>query len=299
MSEIANNQLTPAAEQATTGNLAGAGNNYSGMTSAEIKELALKSMNKAEPATVPVATVPEDEIPDDLKSKSAGELAKELFNLRKLQGSQNNELGELRKFKKETDSLAEQMKEYHIDASAQKLIKSEIRGMSDEEKTGFYEKFSENPEEALLPIIQKSMRPFLTIQARQNNEAEIRRLKEEKKDTLVPYDEVEVNKIINSFNYDGRNELFDQYGSGAFETAYDIHFKRNVQSAVDKRLSETADRAKQETAEEESKKVRAFTEPQGIASIPKGGNRINDEEYLRTLSIKELAKLAGKPPDLY
>lgn len=221
-----------------------------------------------------------EEVPDDLKDKSQAELVKILVNLRKLKGRQDQELGELRKFKKQQEELQAQMEEQNLSASAQKMVDAQVKGMTPEERTAFYDKFAEDPETALLPLIQKAMHPILIQQAKQNNEAVVKRLKESTKDSLVPYDEEGVNKIIASYQKGNRNELFDKYGSDAFQVAYDIYFKQNIETAVEKRLTE--EREKLET------NANPYVEPQGVST----GKTAKPTDYEK-MSFEELRKLVG------
>lgn len=250
------------------------------MTADELrKEILSTQASEPEEAESESVETPE-EVPDDLKDKSQAELVKILVNLRKLKGRQDQELGELRKFKKQQEELQAQMEEQNLSASAQKMVDAQVKGMTPEERTAFYDKFAEDPEAALLPLIQKAMHPILIQQAKQNNEAVVKRLKETTKDSLVPYDEEGVNKIIASYQKGNRNELFDKYGSDAFQVAYDIYFKQNIETAVEKRLAE--EREKLET------NANPYVEPQGVST----GKTAKPTDYEK-MSFEELRKLVG------
>ena len=259
------------------------GKNPEEMTAEELREEITRAQ-----ATEPQEEKPQKteriETPEDLQGKSQDELVKMVVNLRKLKGQQDRELGELRKFKKQQEELQKQMEEQNLSASAQRMINAEVRGMTPEERTAFYDKFAEDPESALLPIIQKAMHPILIQQAKQNNEAVVKRLKESTKDSLVPYDEEGVNKIIASYNKNGRNELFDKYGSDAFQVAYDIYFKQNINAAVERKLAE--EREKMSGTPQVP-----YTEPQGVTTS-KGARTIDYEK----LSFEELRKMVGGTP---
>ena len=259
------------------------GKNPEEMTAEELREEITRAQ-----ATEPQEEKPQKteriETPEDLQGKSQDELVKMVVNLRKLKGQQDQELGELRKFKKQQEELQKQMEEQNLIASAQRMINAEVRGMTPEERTAFYDKFAEDPESALLPIIQKAMHPILIQQAKQNNEAVVKRLKESTKDSLVPYDEEGVNKIIASYNKNGRNELFDKYGSDAFQVAYDIYFKQNINAAVERKLAE--EREKMSGTPQVP-----YTEPQGVTTS-KGARTIDYEK----LSFEELRKMVGGTP---
>lgn len=259
------------------------GKNPEEMTAEELREEITRAQ-----ATEPQEEQPQKtegiETPEDLQGKSQDELVKMVVNLRKLKGQQDQELGELRKFKKQQEELQKQMEEQNLSASAQRMINAEVRGMTPEERTAFYDKFAEDPESALLPIIQKAMHPILIQQAKQNNETVVKRLKESTKDSLVPYDEEGVNKIIASYNKNGRNELFDKYGSDAFQVAYDIYFKQNINAAVERKLAE--EREKMSGTPQVP-----YTEPQGVTTS-KGARTIDYEK----LSFEELRKMVGGTP---
>ena len=259
------------------------GKNPEEMTAEELREEITRAQ-----ATEPQEEQPQKteriETPEDLQGKSQDELVKMVVNLRKLKGQQDQELGELRKFKKQQEELQKQMEEQNLSASAQRMINAEARGMTPEERTAFYDKFAEDPESALLPIIQKAMHPILIQQAKQNNETVVKRLKESTKDSLVPYDEEGVNKIIASYNKNGRNELFDKYGSDAFQVAYDIYFKQNINAAVERKLAE--EREKMSGTPQVP-----YTEPQGVTTS-KSARTIDYEK----LSFEELRKMVGGTP---
>lgn len=278
------------------------------MTSSELKKEILKAQSEKaiepEEETPETIEVPEEtpqvkqkeieseETPEDLKDKSHAELVKILVNLRKLKGQQDQELGELRKFKKQQEEIQARMDEQNLSSSAQKLIRSEIKQMSPEEKQAFYDKFAEDPAGALYPLIQQAIHPIMVHQAKQHNEAVVARLKEATKDSLVPYEEDEINKIIASYNKNGRNELFDQYGSEAFQVAYDQYFKQNIAAAVEKRIQEAAEKARQEALE--GRKVNPYVEPQGVSAASKSGKLT--QEDLDKMSFEEIRKLVGGSP---
>ncbi len=254
------------------------------MTADELRKkiLSTQASEPEEAESESIETPEEGEIPDDLKDKSQAELVKILVNLRKLKGRQDQELGELRKFKKQQEELQAQMEEQNLSASAQKMVDAQVKGMTPEERIAFYDKFAEDPEAALLPLIQKAMHPILIQQAKQNNEAVVKRLKESTKDSLVPYDEEGVNKIIASYQKGNRNELFDKYGSEAFQVAYDIYFKQNINSAVEKHLAEEKERIAKEV------KANPYVEPQGVST----GKTAKPTDYEK-MSFEELRKLVG------
>ena len=263
---------------------------------------ALEALVKGKPAPVkPVEPAkegepppaPEEELPDDLKGKSAEELAKAYLNIRRLHAKQDEELGILRKFKEEAVSLDEQMKQYQIDATSRHIVETEIKGMNDEEKQKFYDDFSEDPVKALMPYISKAIKPIAVVQARQANETEISRLIEANKDKRVPYDRKAVDKILASYTAaDGRNELFDRYGTKAFGEAFKIYRDQNLDAAIEKENKAFIEKANKEAEDLANKKLHTYTEPQG--AIPASRSGSTDYE---NMPMEQLEKLVGKPKD--
>ena len=92
----------------TTDEQAGKQKSPDTMTAEELRKEILSTQTseprkEAEVESESIETPEEEEIPDDLKDKSRAELVKILVNLRKLKGRQDQELGELRKFKKQQE----------------------------------------------------------------------------------------------------------------------------------------------------------------------------------------------------
>jgi len=273
----------------------------------QLSDEALEALVKGKPAPVkttePVkegeeppaepAPVPADELPDDLKGKSADELAKAYLNIRKLHSKQDEELGNLRKFKTEADKLDTDMKQYQIDATSRNIVEKEIKTMTDAEKQKFYDEFSEDPAKALMPYISKAIRPIAVVQAKQANETEISRLIESTKDKQVPYNRKAVDKILSTFTTaDGRNKLFAVHGTKAFEEAYKIYRDQNLDAAIEREKKEFIEKATKEAEEKAAKKSKTYTEPQGAVSASKSGSTDYD-----TMPMADLEKLVGKPKD--
>jgi hypothetical protein len=247
-------------------------------------------VKETEPITAP-ADKP-DELPDDLKGKSAEELAKAYLNVRKLHAKQDAELGELRKFKEEAENLDKQMKEYQIDTTSRKIVETEIKGMTDEEKQKFYDDFSDDPVKALMPYITKAIKPLAVTTARQQNEAEIQRLVTETKEKRVPYDRKAVDKILASYTKEnGRNELFERYGTGAFQEAYNIYYRQNIDAAIEKEHQEFIEKAKKEAEEAALAKSRTYVEPQGVVNTESGAIDFDN------VSLDKFDEIVGKPKD--
>lgn len=291
MDEPNANTLNEAPQGTTEAQTGAEQQDYSNMSLDELQKLIQttgaaepEASKKAEAKETPQQEAEQDEeTPEDLRDKSPEELIKTIVNLRKLKGRQDQELGELRKFKKQMEELQKQAEEAHVSTTAERLVQNEITRLSEEEKERFYEAFVEDPIAALQPILQKALRPLLVMQAKQQNEAVIRQLKEKTKDSLVPFDEEAVNKIIHSFTRDGRNELFDRYGSQAFEVAYDIYFKQELPKALERKIQEEREKAKREALEEMGRKGVAYTEPPGLSGAAES-RAVNYED----MSLQEL-----------
>lgn len=264
---------------------------------------ALEALVKGKPAPVapepvkegeePPPATPAEELPDDLKGKSAEELAKAYLNIRKLHAKQDEELGNLRKLKEEADKLDTDMKQYQIDATSRNIVENEIKGMSNEEKQKFYDEFSEDPAKALMPYISKAIRPIAVVQAKQANDTEINRLIETNKDKRVPYDRKAVDKILSTFTTaNGRNKLFDIHGIKAFEEAYKIYRDQNLDAAIEKEKKEFQEKALKEAEELANKKAKTYTEPQGTVSASRSGSTDYDN-----MPMADLERLVGKPKD--
>ena len=283
---------------------AGGSEDYSGLSDEELeRKVKGETEVKPEPENVPENVpepdttkegIKEPELPDNIKGKTADELAKDYVNLRKKLDEQGVEIGELRKYKKENTEIDEQMKEYGVSSTAQTLVEKEIFQMNDEQKNQFYEKFSENPGEALMPLITKAIKPITVRQARSDNEAEIKRLIDKTKDGYVPYDRKKINKIIAKHTReDGRNTLFDKHKSGAFEAAYDIYYRENISAALEKNQKEFKEKAVKEAEEAAKNTPNTFTEPQGISSASKAGKSTDYDN----MTDEQLDKAVGKPKD--
>jgi hypothetical protein len=267
---------------------------YDKLSNEELEKLVKTGEKPIKPAPVTTpAPAPEEELPEDLKGKSADELAKAYVNIRKLHSTQDKELGELRKYKEEADKLDTEMKNYQVDATSRKIVEDEIKGMDDTEKQKFYDTFYEDPVKALMPYISKAIKPIAIVQARHDNEAEIQRLEKDTKDTLVPFDLKAIDKIIASYTTtDGRNKLFDDPSKTAFQAAYDIYFKQNINAAIEKEQKDFIEKANKEAEELANKKLHTYTEPQGATSGSKSGSTDYD-----TMPMEQLERLVGKPKD--
>ena len=266
---------------------------YEKLSDENLEALVKGKPAPVEPPTETPTETPTDELPDDLKGKSAEELSKAYLNIRKLHAKQDEELGNLRKYKEEADKLDTDMKQYQIDATSRNIVENEIKSMTDAEKQKFYDDFSEDPVKAIMPYISKAIRPIAVKQARRDNEAEISRLIELNKDKQVPYDRKVIDKILAGFTTaDGRNKMFDLHGTKAYEEGYKIYRDQNLDAAIEREKKEFIEKATKEAEELANKKSKTYTEPQGAVSASRSGSTDYD-----TMPMEQLERLVGKPKD--
>jgi hypothetical protein len=252
----------------------------------EAKVEPAKTEEKAAKEESEKAAVEDTEIPEELLKKSPQELVKELVNLRKLYGKQANELGELRKWKELKEKEEQERELLRLDASSTSLIQlaqKSLEDISDEEKEKFIEEFIENPIAAISKIMQRVMHPVFVNVARLEHEKVIEKLRQKTKDSLVPFEEIE-QEVYNYINAqpDGGAALFAQYGSRAFEVAYEECKKRHLEDAYRRKLQQLEEELQHRLQEEQKK--RAYTESP-IASA--GPGQIDYE----SLPLEELVKL--------
>ena len=236
---------------------------------------------------------PTEAIPEDLLKKSPEELAKMYSNLQKKLGEQGNELGELRKLKEEDDRIKKEIESYQLSAANQHIVNNFIDNMSPDETNKFLEEFATNPKKAMLPIISEVMKPYTMTQAKYNNMMAVQTLKDKTKDDLIPYAKVEkeISKLLSQRDANGRNELWDRYGSGAFEQAY--HRVRDVKlpEAIKQKETELISEAQKKAEEEYNRKMRAYTEPQAPTDNRNVGNVVDYNKLSPEEAIQRLEKI--------
>jgi len=297
--EKVNNQevQAPVEETGTTSTMAGGTEDYSSLSDEQL-EAVVKSIGQtvAKPEEEVVSEEPskpdetvevERELPENLKGKTLEEVVDMYLNLQKLHGAHANELGELRRFKQEQEELERQAEQYQLNPIVEEITR-EIKDMSQEEKDAFLIKLSENPVDTIGSVVKQQLFPLLVQQAKYIHERKVQELKESTKNSLVPYNEKEINKIIKSYNKNGRNELFDKYGSGAFDVAYDIYFKNNVEAAVQKKLEESK---KGETMKKQNPDL--YVEPPSVSTRASSTGGTPDFSKVKD---NDLAKMLGAPP---
>lgn len=232
------------------------------------------------------------EIPEDLLKKSPEELAKMYTNLQKKLGEHSDELGELRKFREEQDKLKKEVENYQLSASNQHLVNNIIDKMTPEQTNEFLEKLASNPKQALIPVINEVIKPYALTQAKYNNMMAVQELKDSTKEDLIPYEKVEkeVNELLSKRDKNGRNELWDRYGSGAFEKAYNEVKQRKLPEVLKQREQEIISKAQKKAEEEYKKKMKAYTEPQAPASR-NVGKQVDYKSMEAEKAVTELEKI--------
>ena len=225
-----------------------------------------------------------EDLPDDLRGKSAAEIAKMYQNLRTLQSRQGKEIGELRKYKEDKEKEAQERDKYSVDTTSEEFLSEYVDSMGKEETDEFLNEFTQNPKKAILPVIREALNPVLRRMAKQNNEEVINRLKAETKDSIIPYEkyEREIHQVLDQKDGNGRRVLFDRFGSRAFEEAYNIVYRKhfpNERERIERELKEA-----REKADTSASRKRAFVHPQGSALSTGKGSSVN----LDDLSFKEL-----------
>ncbi len=211
-----------------------------------------------------------DDIPDDLKGKSAAEIAKMYQNLRTLQSRQGKEIGELRKYKEAMEKEVQERDKYSVDVTSDEFLAEYVDNMEKEEVDKFLDEFTQNPKKAILPVIREALNPVLRRMAKQNNDEVVNRLKAETKDSIIPYEkyEKEIHQVLDQKDEHGRRILFDRFGSRAFEEAYNTVFRKHFPEER-KRIEEELKEAR-EKADTDASRRRAFVHPQGSALSTKG-----------------------------
>jgi hypothetical protein len=95
--------------------------------------------------------------------------------------------------------------------------------------------------------------------------------------------------VIAKYNTgDGRNALFDRYGSGTFEAAFNEVKDLKLPEALKKREEELVQKATLKAEEEYKKKLSSYTESQSVATR-KDGKGID----YKKMSAKELEEIIG------
>ena len=218
-----------------------------------------------------------DDIPDDLKGKSAAEIAKMYQNLRTLQSRQGKEIGELRKYKEAMEKEVQERDKYSVDVTSDEFLAEYVDNMEKEEADKFLDEFTQNPKKAILPVIREALNPVLRRMAKQNNDEVVNRLKAETKDSIIPYEkyEKEIHQVLDQKDEHGRRILFDRFGSRAFEEAYNTVFRKHFPEER-RRLEEELKEAR-EKADTDASRKKAFVHPQGAALSTKGTS-LNPEE---------------------
>lgn len=256
----------------------------------EAKPAPVKTVEKPveEPMEETVEEVVEEELPEEFKGKTQTQLAEMLVNLRKLKDENINELGTLRKGKKEAEDAVEIAKKYQLNEVAKSII-PQMKKWTPGEKQNWLAKLGEDPQGVLTEFVTELMKPSLTTSADTRNKQAITELKEKHKDAVVPYDEDEVAKIL----FHNPN-MFKQYKSGAFQEAYNMYRDKNFDGFAEKRLEDKANQAKEKAKIEAEKKKGAFVEPVGVASPKNRGKIVNLKQQIEDMEPDKAIEILEK-----
>ena len=290
--EDVNNPEGASPDEGTNAHAADSEVDFSSMSMDELEALVTSPDKAVEEEAHEEEAAPESEeeevgVPEDLLKKSPEELAKMYVNLRKLNSTHINELGELRKFKKEQEESMHKAEEDRAAIVAQKL--EEEAASSAEELVDFRSKLELDPVSAIDERISKKLFQVKVTQARERNERVVRELEESTRNKAVPFNRKEVEKLIASYNTKEGNALFRLHGSDAYRVAYDLYVARNVDSVLQSKVAEAAEAGKSVGKQEGVAKKRTFTEPVGMASAKSG---VPD---FKSMSDEELRKFVGAP----
>lgn len=173
----------------------------------------------------------EEEVQGDPRfvGKTTEELTEMYMNLEKLQKSQTDELGTLRKENKtfkEQDTLSQSFDMKDIE----KRIMPEVESWDAEKKQEWFDLFNKEPEKALAQVVRILVKPMTKKLVVGERRDEILRLKVLHKDSVVPYVEKDINALI-ATNPDWWNE----YGTGVFNHAYNEVRDRDFDKYAEKR----------------------------------------------------------------
>ena len=259
---------------------------------AQIKKAKPESVKIEEPEKVEEAIelepVVEEKLPEEFKGKTEAQLVEMYQNLRKLGDKQTNELGELRKGKKEAEDAVEMAKKYELEKVAKSIV-PQMKKWTPEEKQDWLARLGEDPQGTLTKFVIELMKPSLTTTAgTRNKQAEIE-CEKKYKDAIVPYNEEEVNKILFYYRSSDNRSLFDEHKSGAYEAAYKIYRDKNFDGFAEKRLETKANQAKEAEKIEQEKKKGAFVEPVGPASPKNRGKIVNLKQQIENMEDPDKA----------
>jgi len=169
-----------------------------------------------DPNDKPTEEEEEEEVQGDPRfiGKTSEELVEMYTNLEKLQKSQTDELGTLRKENKtfkEADALSKSFDMKDIE----KRIMPEVESWDEERKAEWFDVFNKEPEKALAEVVKILIKPVTKKLVIGERRDEILRLKTKYKDSVVPYVEKDVNALIST-----NPDWWKEYGTGIFNHAY-------------------------------------------------------------------------------
>lgn len=220
----------------------------------------------------PVEEVIETQPDPRFKDKTVEELQKMYLNVEKLQKTQTDELGTLRKENKNFKDLELKNKSLNL-KEIEKKIMPEVLSWTPEERTEWFKLFNNEPEKAIAQVVNKVVEPVVETIATTNNEREVDRLTKLHKNDVVPYVVKHIDALI------AANEgWWEQYGTRIFEHAYETFRNSNFDKYAVVRQEKTKTKESEETVVEDDIKNQTFVEGQKPTKIIQGKKELTIEQ---------------------
>ena len=220
----------------------------------------------------PVEEVIETQPDPRFKDKTVEELQKMYLNVEKLQKTQTDELGTLRKENKNFKDLELKNKSLNL-KEIEKKIMPEVLSWTPEERAEWFKLFNNEPERAMAQVVNKVIEPVVRTIAVSSNEKEVDRLTKLHENDVVPYIEKHINALI------AANEgWWKQYGTGIFKHAYETFRNSNFDKYAAVRDKKTKTKESEETVVEDDIKNQTFVEGQKPTKIIQGKKELTIEQ---------------------
>ncbi len=246
----------------------------------------------------PVKEIEEVQSDPRLKDKTAEELQDMYLNLEKLQKSQTDELGTLRKENKDFKEQEDKDKVLNLQ-EIEKKIMPEIENWAPEKRAEWFKLFNTEPERALAEAVKEIVKPLTKNLAVGSNVQEVERLTDLHKVDVVPYVEKEVDALISA-----NESWWKQYGTKIFEHAYDVFRNRNFDKYAAIREKNIKTKDDERTVIEEEKKNQTYVEGARPVKLIKSKKVLTleqiqaaDPNLAMTVIKKELLKRGVKVDD--
>jgi len=238
-----------------------------------IKKSNLVDALEIDPNDKPPVELIEEIQPDPrLRNKTAEELQDMYLNLEKLQKSQTDELGTLRKENKDFKTKKEADDNLNLQ-EIEKRIMPEVLSWTPEERAEWFRTFNTEPEKALAQVVKILTKPLARSRAIETNKKEIDRLTELHKVDVVPYVAKEVNALISA-----NKDWWKQYGTQIFEHAYDVFRNRDFDKYATIREKNIRTKENETTATEDEIKNQTYVEGARPVKIIQGKKTLTLEQ---------------------